>query len=152
MIIKPLQYLFTASICLSSLLSLAQGEQIHIPTSKSIVGIWQQFVTVKSASGEVKDYFTGNYKVVNPDGTYYTFVNSIKGTSIGQYGTYKITSDSTLTEHIAELYLNPYYSGKDSFIKYHLPNANTLNLTFSFDGEQWNHETWKRVPPHKPKN
>lgn len=72
-----------------SLLANAQTEQTHIPASTSIVGIWRQ-TEIALTKGKTMDRLTGNYKVINVDGTYYTFVTWPNETVIGQYGTYKI--------------------------------------------------------------
>lgn len=76
-----------------------RDEQTHIPTSKSLIGIWRQSTWV-FRNGTSVNALTGNYKVVNADRTYYTFVTWPEKTSIGQFGSYEIKSDSLLVEHI----------------------------------------------------
>lgn len=86
-----------------SLISFGQTFPTHLPASKSLVGIWRQ--TGATYGGNFVEAKSGNYKVINPDGTFFTFVtwgmrDQSKDTAIGQYGTYELTSDSTLVEHV----------------------------------------------------
>lgn len=100
--------------------------QQHLPESKSLVGLWRQTLFVKGDNVEKTQIKTGNYKVINPDGTFYTFIiwgagntNPVKDiTTIGLYGTYKITSDSTYTEHIVKHSIIPSMNNTDSQLKH----------------------------------
>jgi len=126
----------------------AQTEPKHIPVSKSIVGIWRLIDEKKLVNGESIKIVTGNYKVINADGTYYTFVTWPNETTIAQYGSYEIESDSTLVEHIIKHLLQPRLSGKDSPIKYNLIDENTMTVAWSYnlDGKIWVNEKWIRLP------
>lgn len=143
-----MKYIFTLLITVFSATLSAQTEQNHIPVSKSIVGIWRLIDERTLVNGESIKIVTGGYKVINADGTYYTFVTWPNETTITQYGSYKIESDSTLVEHIIENVLQPRLSGKDSPIKYSLIDENTMTVAWSynFNGNIWINEKWIRLP------
>lgn len=148
---KKLFILFTFMIF--SQISNGQTTPTHLPASKSLVGIWRQ--TGVNYGGKVVEVKSGNYKVINPDGTFFTFVtwgmkDQSKDTSIGQYGTYKITSDSTLVENIAKHIMNPNLNGKDSGIKFRFINENTIMMAWSIDNKRWVNEKWTRLPLTMP--
>ena len=133
----------------------ALSAQNHVPASKSMVGIWRQTGAMTS-SGELVNVTTGIYKVINPDSTFYTFITWGAGgsnapTEIGLYGTYKITSDSTCTEHIVEHATSPDMNGFDSFLKFKLVDENTLMVQWK-NGEKWIKESWSRLQMCKPKS
>ncbi|MEL1240586.1 DUF4488 domain-containing protein [Flavobacterium flavipallidum] len=132
----------------------AQTEQNHIPISKSIVGIWRLIDERKLTNGESIRILTGDYKVINADGTYYTFATLPNETIIVQYGSYEIESDSTLVEHIIENVLHPRLSGKDSPIKYNLIDENTMSVAWSYnlEGKIWLNEKWIRLPLAVPRS
>jgi hypothetical protein len=143
-----MKHIFTLLIIVFSATLSAQTKQIHIPVSKSIIGIWRLIDERTLANGESIKIVTGDYKVINADGTYYTFVTWPNETTIAQYGSYEIESDSTLVEHIIENVLHPRLSGKDSPIKYSLIDENTMMMAWSFslDGNNWVNEKWIRLP------
>jgi len=133
----------------------ALSAQNHVPASKSMVGIWRQTGAMTS-SGKLVNVTTGNYKVINPDSTFYTFITWGAGglnapTEISFYGTYKITSDSTYTEHIVKHAMSPEKNGVDSALKFKLVNENTLLVQWK-NGERWIKESWSRVQMGKPKS
>ena len=134
-------------VFLSSVLLRGQERPIHVPASKNLTGIWHQL----SPRDPSEKLFTGNYKILNPDSTFYTFVtwgvadHGRSPSTIGQYGTYEITSDSTWIEHIEEHYLYKPLSGKDGRIKYELIDENTLIMSYSYDKKKWVKEKWKRL-------
>lgn len=128
----------------------------HLPDSQSLVGIWRQVVYVKKKdTGEIKKIYTGNYKVINTDGTFYCFViwgNKIPDSSmmdISLYGTYDITSDSTYTEHIIRHKAKPLMSNTKSELRYKMmPNSSNNVVEVSFKNEhlgKWIPELWERV-------
>lgn len=143
-----MKHIFTLLIIVFSATLSAQTKQIHIPVSKSIIGIWRLIDERTLTNGESIKIVTGDYKVINADGTYYTFVTWPNETTIAQYGSYEIESDSTLVEHIIENVLHPRLSGKDSPIKYSLIDENTMMMAWSFslDGNNWVNEKWIRLP------
>lgn len=135
-----------------SLFSFSQAKQTHTPASKSLKGIWRQTGIENPVNGKVVDILSGNYKVINEDGTFYTFVtwnmrDPFKGTTIGQYGDYQIKSDSTLIEHIVKHVINPSYDGKDVELKYELIDESTMMMAWwNLDKEVWVSERWTRLP------
>lgn len=143
-----MKHIFTLLIVVFSATLSAQTEQNHIPVSKSIVGIWRLIDEKTLINGESLKIVTGNYKVINADGTYYTFVTWPNETAIAQYGSYEIESDSTLVEHIIKHVLHPSLSGKNSPIKYSLIDENTMKMAWSYNlgGNIWINEKWIRLP------
>lgn len=138
-----------------SLVSNGQTSQTHLPASKSIIGIWKQTGATNIHSGKLVDVKSGNYKVINADGTFFTFVDwgiidRTKDTTIGQYGTYEITSDSTLVEHVIKHMMDPNLNGKDGAIKFKLVNENTLMMAWSYGNTKWVNEKWTRLPLSMP--
>lgn len=140
--------IFLLLIIAFSLSTKAQKEKTHIPASKTIVGIWRQTGVITS-NGTTIDRLTGNYKVINADKTYYTFVTWPKKTVIGHYGSYEITSDSTLVESIIKHSMNSNLNGKDQYNKFKLIDENTLEMSWSLNNKKWFPEKWTRLPSPK---
>lgn len=123
--------------------SIALSAQIQVPASKSMVGVWRQTGAMTN-TGELVKVKSGNYKVINPDGTSYTIITWGNGsTTIGFYATYKITSDSTCTEHIIK-HANPAMDGKDVAIRFRLIDENNMRMDWNL-GERWINESWTRL-------
>jgi len=123
--------------------SIAISAQIHVPASKSMIGVWRQ-TGVMTNSGELVKVRSGIYKVINPDGTTYTIVTWSNGsTNIGFYATYTITSDSTCTEHIIK-HNNPAMNGKDSELRFKLTDENSMIVYWKLDN-RWISESWTRL-------
>lgn len=129
----------------------AQTELTYIPASKSVIGIWRQ-TGIGLANGETVDRLTGNYKVINADSTYFTFVTWSNETTIGHYGSYEITSDSTWVEHIIIHSMNSDLNGKDQFTKFELIDKNTMYMAWSPDAKSWVNEKWTRLPLSRTPN
>ncbi|MDO3693315.1 DUF4488 domain-containing protein [Wenyingzhuangia sp. chi5] len=129
-------------ICCSSKKN-SETDNTHIIESKSMVGFWRQ--TGVTSNGKTYDRLTSNYKMINDDGSYFTFITWPKNTSIGHYGSYEITSDSTLTEHIV-LHMNPELNGTDQYTRFKLIDKDTLIMDWSLDNERWVCEKWTRIP------
>ena len=72
-------------------------------------------------------------------------------TEICLYGTYKITSDSTCTEHIVIHATSPEMSGIDSSLKFKLVNENILLVQWK-NGDIWIKESWSRLQMCKSKS
>jgi hypothetical protein len=118
----------------------------HVPASKTLVGIWRQTGMTNPNDGEVYGIRSGNYKVINPDGTFYTFVTwNMQSTTIGQYGSYTITSDSTLVEHIVQHAMVPKLNGKDCMVRYKIIDENTMMSAWSFDNKKWVEDRMTRL-------
>lgn len=129
----------------------AQIKETHIPVSHTIVGIWKQTGVTNPNTGKLMEVQTGNYKVFNADGTYYTFItwgtgNPTNDTTIAQYGTYEITSENLMAEQIIEHTLSPDLNGKNSTIKFELVDSKTLMMSWSPNDNDWIDEKWTRLP------
>lgn len=123
--------------------SIALSAQIQVPASTSMVGVWRQ-TGAMSNQGELVTIRSGNYKIINPDGTTYTIITWGNGsTTIGFYATYKITSDSTFTEHCLK-HANPAMDGKDVTIRFRLIDVNTMRMDWNL-GDRWINESWTRL-------
>lgn len=140
--------------------------QQHLPESKSLVGLWRQAGIAKMIDGEIKYFKSGNYKVMNTDGTFYTFItwgeaknNPVAGeTSISMYGTYILTSDSTFSEHIVKHSVNEKMNNSYSELKYKfVPDTDNQIISLMYKNKttnEWIPEVWERVavPIRKEKN
>lgn len=125
------------------IVSFALSAQIHVPASKSMVGVWRQTGAMTN-TGELIKVRSGNYKIINPDGTSYTIITWGNGsTTIGFYATYTITSDSTYTEHIIK-HANPAMNGKDSALRFKLTDENSMRMDWK-SGDRWITESWTRL-------
>lgn len=123
--------------------SFALSAQVHVPASKSIVGVWRQTGAMTN-TGELVLVKSGNYKIINPDGTSYTIITWGNGsTTIGFYATYKITSDSTCTEHIIR-HANPTMNGKECALRFKLTDENSMRMDWNL-GDRWVAESWTRL-------
>lgn len=131
--------------------------QKHLPESKTLIGLWRQAVVVRTQQGENVHVKTVNYKVVNPDGTFYSFITwgsnsqNPQGdvTAMNMYGTYTITSDSTFTEHIIKHGGNPQMNNSESELKYKfIPESDNEIMYMMYKNtatNQWIPEMWQRV-------
>ena len=133
-----------------SSITIAQTNQTHIPASETMVGIWRQTGLVNPNTGEMMEVISGNYKVINPDKTYFTFVtwginDPRRPTVIGQYGTYEIISDSSLVEHIVKHDLNAKMTGTSVELRYIMKDKNTLMLAWKNHIDIWVNEVWTRL-------
>ncbi|WP_026808968.1 DUF4488 domain-containing protein [Arenibacter latericius] len=129
----------------------AQIKETHIPISNTLVGIWKQTGITNPNTGKLTEVQTGNYKVMNPDGTYYTFItwgtgNPTNDTTIAQYGNYEITSENLIAEEIVGHTMDPRLNGKNSTIKFELVDSNTLLMSWSPNDIDWIDEKWTRLP------
>ncbi|WP_150451865.1 DUF4488 domain-containing protein [Arenibacter lacus] len=143
-------YLLLLLVCFSASLT-AQSHEAHVPISNTIVGIWEQTGATNPNTGKLTEVKTGNYKVINANGTYYTFIiwgNEISSanTSIAQYGTYEITSKNLLEEQIIAHTIHPNLNGKNSTVKFELVDSKTLLISWTPNGIDWFDEKWTRMP------
>lgn len=143
--------------------SQAQEKQQHVAESKSLVGLWQHDGVVVNDFGEKISLKSGNYKVFNTDGTFYTFFivrtekcNPEKDKAhINMYATYSVTSDSTFTEHVIINSTVPRFNDSKTEIRYKFaPNSNNnfaYMLWNSTANNDWMPEMWERVtvPPKR---
>ncbi len=122
-------------------------------TSKSLVGVWNQvFPSLKTK----KFLRSGNFKFINPDGTFYlmTVKSNCKNvllnapTGISMYGTYEVTSKNTFIEHIEKHLLRSEMSGTESRLRYKLKTADLLMIEYKNEVTgKWIPEIWVRVKP-----
>ena len=139
-------YLITILLIVS-----CKANPTHIPTSETMVGIWRQTGLGNPNTGEMMEVLTGNYKVINADKTFFTFVtwgsyDQRKGTTIGQYGSYKFNTENTLVEYIIQNSLSPKMSGTSNDLRYTLTDKNTLQLSWINDSGIMMKELWTRLP------
>lgn len=127
--------------------------------SESIIGVWRQVIVRPSADGKTHVFKTGNYKVVNADGTYFTLITwgsravtkngkttiERSVTNLGHFGTYTNLKDSSFTEHIVKHGVNPKMSGTTSELRYKMIDRNTVIIKYKNGNYQWIPETWQRV-------
>jgi TonB family C-terminal domain len=128
--------------------SILSGQvQNPLIESKSIVGFWRQCRNVKNSDGSLRKLATNNFTVINADNTFCTFVNwSMTNTSIVGYGTYKITSDSTYTEHIIKHGVVPKLSNTNIELRYKMVKDDVLQIQYhNAQLDKWMPEYWERV-------
>lgn len=128
------------------------AQQKQLPMSESLPGVWNQIYITPNGNRIP----TGNYKFLNTDGTFYSMVvwglngGNNRPSTIGMYGTYSITSDSTYTEHIKVHGMNPAISNTSSQLKYQLLDKNTLLIKYRNETlNRWIPEIWTRVQLHQ---
>jgi hypothetical protein len=124
--------------------SFALNAQTHLPESKSFIGFWRLTEGMMHGSKET----TGMFKVNNPDGTFYLFLTSGSDStyaSILQYGTYKMTSDSTCIEQIVKHPTEPAMNGSTFLIKFRFIDDNTMISQWKLNNSKWFSEKWSRV-------
>jgi len=93
------------------------------------------------------------WKIMQSDGVFYTFlIADASGKSIKtSEGTFEITSDSTLTEHITAAITDQSLIGKNNVIRYHFSDSDTLHFQYRLpDATQNGEETWIRVKLEVP--
>ena len=123
---------------------VSQKTVTPIVESKSIAGIWQLEKNFQKVN---------TYKVINPDGTFFNmFTGMANSAGIGVYGNYKLTSDSTMVEHITKSDHMPTLNGTTTDLRFKFVDENTIlasykNPTLKNPATQdWIFETWKRLP------
>lgn len=134
----------------------------HIIESSNIVGLWQQIQVKDSIDEETGITMTSQtprsrYKCIMPDGTYFLLnvqqdEHSQIATKVLHYGTYTIQGDTMQVEHIESCADVPALNGHESYVRYNMPDVNTITLYYKFGVEtgspgssEWNQELWKRV-------
>jgi hypothetical protein len=125
-------------------------KHVHIPASKSVIGIWRQTGLKRPLTNKYVRMKAGYYKILNADGTYYTLLTwtnntPIKNTTIGKYGSYTVISDSTILEHTTK-HETPKFNGADDNITYKLIDDNTMTVGWENEQGLWIYEEWTRVP------
>lgn len=144
---------FFAMACCGTLFA-----QDYLPESKSLPGLWRQFMMRRTSEGKFIKIRTGNYKVINPDGTFYSFITWGQGknydpdtdiTTMNMYGKYTVTSDSTFTEHIVKHSIDASMSNSDSELRYKfIPESDNNLMVMEYRNtvtNRWIPEMWERV-------
>ncbi|MDD2256317.1 MAG: DUF4488 domain-containing protein [Bacteroidales bacterium] len=124
------------------------AQQNHIAISKSLVGFWR-FSGTWVPNGSTLIIPTNNYKVINSDGTYYTFSVSNAITQITVWGRVEMTSDSTFTEFITKNGQNPGADNVRCFQTYKIEDGGSMMLSKYKNSDRWSNERWIRVPSVK---
>lgn len=127
------------------LISTSFAQKTHIAVSKSLVGFWRYSGTW-TPNGSTLIFPSNNYKVINTDGTYYTFSVTDAITQVVVWGKIEMTSDSTYTEFIVKNGQNPGSDNVRCFQNYKVvDDGNVMLSKYSID-ERWYKEKWIRVP------
>lgn len=127
------------------LISTSFAQKTHIAVSKSLVGFWRYSGTW-TPNGSTLIFPSNNYKVINADGTYYTFSVTDAITQVVVWGKIEMTSDSTYTEFIVKNGQNPGSDNVRCFQTYKVvDDGNVMLSKYSID-ERWYKEKWIRVP------
>ncbi len=132
-----------ATILLGSSFLAHKKKNENMALSENMVGVWRQVVIHKEQAE-----LTGNYKFLNPDGTFYSMVvmGASKSSFVMMCGNYTITSDSTFNEEIIK-HSNPKMRGTESELKYKLLEKNMLLIKYKNSAtNKWIPEIWARVP------
>ncbi|AIQ00471.1 DUF4488 domain-containing protein [Ornithobacterium rhinotracheale] len=153
--------IFFVFVAVFGIMLNAQEASKHIPISKDLVGFWQQRYIIQTANGEKKLKSSGNYKVINPDGTYYTFMivaprnSDIQVPIILQYGTYELIDDTHFNEHIID-HNNPKFVNTNSQLRYKKMDDNMILQEYKNEKGVWIPEIWRRadfkIDPIKTEN
>lgn len=140
-------------LCLSAILLFATLKaQTNRPAVSELYGTWRQ-TGVMGSQGELVDIVSRNYKVVNADSTFRTFIVGNRADSdpavlqekhLVMAGKYTVTSDSTLVEHILEHRLNPSMVGQNIDLRFRLVDSDTLYIQWNDKGK-WIGERWNKV-------
>lgn len=130
------------------LVSTSFAQKTHIAVSKSLVGFWRYSGTW-IPNGSTLIIPTNNYKVINADGSYYTFVVTNAITQVLVWGKVEMTSDSTYTEFITKNGQNPGADNVRCFQNYKLVDDGSVMLSKYAINDNWSREKWIRVPSVK---
>jgi len=124
------------------------AQQNHIAVSKSLVGFWR-FSGTWVPNGATLIIPTDNYKVINADGSYYTFTVNNRITQITVWGKVEMTSDSTFTEYIVKNGQNPGHDNVKCNQVYKIVENGDVMLSKYNINDKWFNEKWMRVPSVK---
>ncbi len=138
-VIKTLVVIFLLGM--SEFLTAQTEKNKPIDASEQIIGVWNQ---AHKRAGKVLR--TGNYKIINSDGNFYSMVVwRYRPTTMVMSGTYQL-SDSTYTEHIKKHGLRPSMNGTKSILKYKFLAKDTLITMYNNEViNKWVPELWIRV-------
>lgn len=116
-----------------------------------LVGVWQQMGQPEYNRPPMR---LPVWKVIQNDGTFCTFLiaNQEAQSIITNQGTYSVTSDSTVVEHVTGSITDPDIVGKDNAINFQMRGKDFIHITYRTSAaEQVTHETWVRVKMEVPR-
>ena len=141
----------------------AVPHKFHLIESTNIIGLWQQMDVNEVLDDEGNLAFRTQvpktkYKCIMPNGNYFLMevvrdeATGVQDTKILHYGTYTLQCDTMQIEHIESCFDVPELNGHDSYVRYNMPDENTITLYYKFGVEtntpgssEWNQEVWRRV-------
>lgn len=116
-----------------------------------LAGVWQQLGQPEDNRPPMR---LPVWKVMQNDGSFCTFLiaNQEAQSIITNQGTYRLTSDSTVTEHITGSITDPGIVGKDNVIRFQTRGNDLIQITYRTSAaEQETTETWVRVKLEMPR-
>lgn len=140
----------TALLLLAMTLPFAMSADESKTELRDMAGIWQQ---VQNFKGERRFIRLPVWKILHADGTFQTFLIANKSAQsiITNAGTYKVTSDSTYTEHVTSSLTDPSLVGRDNHITYYMKDKDNMSITYRMPGAKRNgQEQWIRVKMEMP--
>lgn len=117
----------------------------------ALTGVWQQ---VQAARHDGHIMTLPVWKVLQGDGSFCTFLiaNATGQSVITNEGSYEVTSDSTVVEHVTGSITDLDIVGKKLTLTYHFEGKDTLHVSYRVPGASRDgHETWVRVKLEVPK-
>lgn len=137
-------------ITLLALLATAGSMSAENKYEERFEGVWQQVQYTKPDAAPIR---LPVWKVMQTDGSFFTFLiaNQSGKSIITNEGTYKVTSDSTVVEHVTGSITDPTLVGKNNRITYQFKDKDEVNVTYRMLGASRDgHETWVRVKLEMP--
>lgn len=133
------------TLCFVFFAFVSVAQQNHIAISKSLVGFWR-LSGIWNPNGSSVEIKTNHYKVINSDGTYYTFSVTESTTKVTVWGRVEMTSDSTYTEFITKNGQNPGADNVRCFQTYKIVDGGSVMLSKYNVSDRWSYQKWARVP------
>lgn len=137
-------------ITLLALLATAGSMSAENKYGERFEGVWQQVQYTKPDAAPIR---LPVWKVMQTDGSFCTFLiaNQSGKSIITNEGTYKVTSDSMVVEHVTGSITDPTLVGKNNRITYQFKDKDEVNVTYRMPGASRDgHETWVRVKLEMP--
>lgn len=140
-------------VCLVALLGMGTSAKAQ-NAEKTIVGVWQQYVSRQSKEGTTTLILAPVWKMISDDGKFCVMAqtNAEFNTIITTHGTYQMKSDSICVEKVAFSAFSKQLEGKDNELTCKLLNPNIMTISYkTTDGAGQAYELWKRVKPEELK-
>lgn len=118
--------------------------------NRHFVGVWQQ-VQTSHADGHLM--LLPVWKVMQADGTFCTFLiaNQNGQSIITNQGSYTVTNDSIVVEHITGSITDPALVGKGNRLTYHFNGRDKVHVSYRMpEASRAGHEDWVRVKLEMP--